>query len=133
MEPRTLRWLLIGFRPPLLPPFYRRLSGICTGVPYLSRLRRVLPAGRGLPHRSALSGGAARRLLLRPIRAKSDALKLHILFFPLLFPVVFSLCAILLGFFQESKNGFLGLFLNLLFTSLLDLRLHQLLLDFCQG
>ena len=65
--------------------------------------------------------------------AKSDALKLHILFFLLLFPVGLSLCAILLGFFQESKNGFLGLFLNLLFTSLLDLRLHQFLLDFCQG
>ena len=62
--------------------------------------------------------------------AKSDALKLHILFFLLLFPVRFSLCAILLGFFQESKNGFLGLFLNLLFARLLDLRLHQLLLDF---
>ena len=44
--------------------------------------------------------------------------------------VGFSLCAILLGFFQKSKNRFLGLFLNLLFTSLLDLRLHQLLLDF---
>ena len=65
--------------------------------------------------------------------AKSDALKLNILFFMLLFPVGFSLRAILLGFFQESKNRFLGLFLNLLFTSLLDLRLHQLLLDFCQG
>ena len=65
--------------------------------------------------------------------AKSDALKLHILFFLLLFPVGFSLCAILLGSFQKSKNGFLGFFLNLLFTSLLDLRLHQLLLDFCQG
>ena len=52
--------------------------------------------------------------------AKSDALKLHILFFLLLFPVGFSLCAIVLGFFQESKNGFLGLFLNLLFASLLD-------------
>ena len=47
--------------------------------------------------------------------AKPDASKLHILFFLLLFPVGFSLCAVLLGFFQESKNGFLGLFLNLLF------------------
>ena len=61
---------------------------------------------------------------------KPDALKLNILFFLLLFPVGFSLCAIVLGFFQESKNGFLGLFLNLLLASLLDLRLHQLLLDF---
>ena len=66
--------------------------------------------------------------------SKSDALKLHILFsLLLLFPVCFPLCAVLFGFIQKSKNGFFCLFLNLLFASLLDLRLHQLLLDFGQG
>ena len=65
--------------------------------------------------------------------AKSDALPLHILFSPLLlFPVFLPLGTILFGPVEKIQNGFFGLFLNLLFTSLLDLRLHQLLLDFCQ-
>ena len=72
MEPRTLHRLLIGFRSPLLPLFYRRMPGIRTGVPYLSSLRRGLLAGRGLPRRPALGGGAARRLLLRPVWTKGD-------------------------------------------------------------
>ena len=66
--------------------------------------------------------------------AKSDALPLHILFsLLLLFPVFLLLGAILFGPVEKIQNGFFCLFLNLLFTSLLDLRLHQLLLDFCQG
>ena len=65
--------------------------------------------------------------------AKSDALKLHILFFLLLFPAFLPPGAVLFGPVQKIQNRFFCLFLNLLFASLLDFRLHQLLLDFCQG
>lgn len=61
--------------------------------------------------------------------AKSNALKLNILFFCCFSGWILSV-RYPAWLFQESKNGFLGLFLNLLFASLLDFRLHQLLLDF---
>ena len=65
--------------------------------------------------------------------AKSDALPLHILFSLLLFPDFLPPGAVLFCLVQKIQDGFFCFFLNLLFTSLLDLRLHQLLLDFCQG